>query len=88
VQYNYALALQHGGQTDKAGEVLRAAHGLDRNDPDILQALIVFHMQNQQWDQAYPYAERMAQLYPNAPEVQRTLEQIRALQQFGKKPEN
>lgn len=86
VHYNYALALQHSGQTDKAGAVLRTAHRLDRRDPDILQALIIFHMQRQQWDQAYPYAEQMMQLFPDVPDVRRTLEQIRALQQFGKKP--
>jgi tetratricopeptide (TPR) repeat protein len=88
VHYNYALALQHAGQEDKAVAALRTAHGLDRRDPDILQALIIFHMQRQQWDQAYPYAEQLVLLFPDAPEVRRTLEQIRALQQFGNKPVN
>ena len=81
--YNYALALQHSGQADKAEPVLRMAHGLARNDADILQALIIFYMQRQQWDQAYLYAEQMSRLYPEAAGVRRMLEQLRALRQDG-----
>jgi len=81
VHYNHGLALQHLGRAREAEQALQKAYGLDRNHPEVLQALVILHAQQQRWEQAYPYAEQLAMLYPNAPRVQQMLKEIKALRQ-------
>ena len=83
VHYNYGLALQHLGRGRKAESALQTAHKLDRDNPEILRALVILYSQGRRWADAYPYAERLVSLYPNAPEPRRMLEQLETLQKYG-----
>ncbi len=83
VQYNYALALQHLGRIEQAEKALRKAYRLDRTNPEVLQALVILYSQQKRWDEAYPYAKQLAQLYPDAPGPRQMLEQLNALRKYG-----
>ena len=87
VHYNHGLALQQLGRRGDAERALLRAERLDRNDPDTLQALVILYAQQQQWDSAYPYAERLVRLYPNAPGPRRMLEQIQVMKQYRAAPQ-
>jgi tetratricopeptide (TPR) repeat protein len=76
VHYNYALALQHLGRREEAEAELRKAYDLDRRDAAILQALVIFYMQRQHWQQALPFARDLAELAPEASEARRLLDEI------------
>ena len=78
VHYNYGLALQHTGRMQEAETAFGKAYRLDRNHPEVLQALVILYAQQRLWDKAYPYAERLADLYPDAPGPRRMLEEIKA----------
>ena len=73
VHYNYGLLLQHLGQIPKAKTALLRALQLSATDPSILHAVVIFYMQQHQWEQASTYAKQLVQLYPNAPEPRRML---------------
>ncbi len=75
-QYNYALALQHAGRAGEAESVLHKAHELDPRSPDIVNALVIYYMQRQQWRQAYDFAEKLAVLVPADPGVRQLLSQL------------
>ena len=81
VHYNYGLALQHAGRIREAETAFGKAYRLNRNDPDVLQALIILYAQQRLWDKAYPYAEHLVRLYPDAPGPRRMLEEISTLRQ-------
>ena len=76
-RYNHGLALQHLGRRPEAEAALRQAHELAPADTRILQAVIIFYVQGQQWDQAERFAAQLARLHPNSPGPQRLLQQIR-----------
>ncbi len=77
VRYNHGLALQHLNRRPEAETALRGAYKLAPADTDILQALIIFYAQGQQWDAAEEFAEALTHLHPTAPGPQRMLYQIR-----------
>ncbi len=79
VRYNHGLALQHLGRRPEAETALRGAHELAPTDADILQAVIIFYAQGQQWSQAEGFAEQLVRLHPNSPGPLRLLQQIREL---------
>jgi predicted CXXCH cytochrome family protein len=85
VGYNHALALQHLGRSREAETALGAALELDPESPDVVHALVVFHAQRGEWARALPYAERLVELAPQAPEARQLLERIRA--ELGRTPE-
>ena len=76
VRYNHGLALQHLGRRPEAETALRSAHELAPTDTSILQAVIIFYAQGQQWDQAERFAEQLVRLHPQAPGPQQMLQQI------------
>jgi predicted CXXCH cytochrome family protein len=79
VHYNHGLTLQHLGRMSDAEQALQKAYWLDRNHSEVLQALVILHAQQQQWQQAYPYAQQLAEQYPDVPQVQDMLEEINTL---------
>ena len=83
VQYNHALALQHLGRLDEAEGALRQAYGMASDDPDIIQALVIFHAQQKHWDEAIIYARRLSELFPNAAGPRQTLEQLESMREQG-----
>jgi tetratricopeptide (TPR) repeat protein len=87
VHYNYALALQKLGRLGEAETAYLTAERLDRNNPDVLQALVAFYLQQRKWDQAYGYVERLVRLYPDAPEPLQLLRQLQVLKQYGAAPQ-
>lgn len=76
VHYNYGLLLQRLGKTSQAETAFLKAYQLNTNDQSILTALATFHIQQHQWEKAYPYAKQLNQLYPYNPEIYRMLKYI------------
>ena len=78
VQYNYALALQQSGKMKEAEAVLLKAYQLNSQDPDVVNALVLFYGKQEKWDQALPYAQALVRLTPGAPEPLQMLKRIEA----------
>ncbi len=77
VQYNYGLTLQHLGRRSEAEMALLKAHQLDPKEASIMQALAIFYIQGEKWDDALTYAERLVRVDPSAPQPRQMLHQIR-----------
>ena len=77
VRYNYALALQHLGQLAGAEAQLLQAHQADPADPDIVNAVMTFYLQQRDPRKALPYAERLVELVPDAAGPRQLLMQLR-----------
>jgi predicted CXXCH cytochrome family protein len=76
VRYNYSLALQQLGQQAEAEAAMLAAYAMTPEDPSILEALIAFYSSDGHWKEARTYAEELARLFPDAPQVRQLLERI------------
>jgi tetratricopeptide (TPR) repeat protein len=76
VHYNYGLTLQHLGRRPEAETALLKAYQLDPREASVLQALSIFYVQGEQWDDAAAYAEQLVRVYPNAPEPRQLLQHI------------
>lgn len=83
VRYNYALTLQHLGHQADAETALLKAYGMDQHDPDIVRAIALLYMQQQQWRQALPYAEKLRDLLPDAPEPRQLLQRVQEAMSAG-----
>jgi Flp pilus assembly protein TadD len=77
VRYNRGLALQRLGRLAEAEAALLAAHQLDTRDPAIANALAILYAQQQRWEKALPFAEKLVELAPQAPGPRQLLRQIR-----------
>ncbi len=84
VRYNYALALQHLGRRNSAEAALLKAHRLDTRDPSIVNALVVFYIQERRWEEALPYARGLVELVPDAPGPRQMLQQIQDVLSSGR----
>lgn len=80
VQYNYALALQHLDRRAEAERALLAAYRIEASNPDILQGLAIFYVQQSDWNDALPYANALVELMPDAPGPQQLLQHIQTQQ--------
>ena len=76
--YTYAVSLYSTGKAREAIAVLEKALQRRPNDRDVLVALVTFNRDQGAIDQALRYAERMAAQYPDDPEAQRLVAQLRA----------
>jgi len=76
VRYNYALALQHLGRRSAAERELLAAHEADPRDPSIVNALVIFYIQQQRLEEAQVYAVKLVNLAPNQPGPRQMLQRI------------
>ena len=76
--YNYGLLLQNLNRRAEAKDALHNAYQLSANDPDIVYALIIFHTQQQGWQQALSFAEELVALLPERPEPKKILADIQA----------
>lgn len=77
MQYNHGLAMQRLGKPAEAEVALLAAHKVEPRSGDYLNALVVFYSQRQKWKAALPYAQKLARLYPDVPQLRAQLEFIR-----------
>jgi Flp pilus assembly protein TadD len=75
-RYNYGLTLHHLGKRRKAEVMYLKAHETAPGDPDIVNALAVFFIQEQRWYRALTYAEKLVQLLPQAPGPQQMVKQL------------
>jgi tetratricopeptide (TPR) repeat protein len=80
VHYNYGLLLQKVRRFTDALAALQRAYQLAPYDPEILYALITFHMQAGEWKQALPYAKKLATHYPDVPKFQELVASLRSNQ--------
>ncbi len=83
VHYNLGLALQQAGQAEESGRVLLLANDLDPGDADIVLALVHYHLDRKQWEQAEYHAERLVQLQPGSRDAALMLERVRVMRQYG-----
>jgi tetratricopeptide (TPR) repeat protein len=65
VRYNYALALQHLGRRNDAENELLQAYRADPADAAILNAVVIFYVQQKRLEQALLYANKLVSLAPN-----------------------
>ncbi len=76
--YVYAVALDSLGQTDRALEVLAAAHGRHPGNREILSALASLSAKSRHWAAAVGYARKLVELDPSDPEAQKFLDELTA----------
>ena len=76
--YTYAVSLHSAGKAREAIAVLEKALRRRPNDRDLLIALATFNRDQGALEPALRYAERMAAQYPDDPEAQRLVAQLRA----------
>jgi predicted CXXCH cytochrome family protein len=84
VHYNYALSLRHIGRNEDALSEMIKAHEIDPSDPGIVQAITIFYIQEKQWEQALPFAEKLVALAPKAQGPEQMLKQIQQAIKAGK----
>jgi predicted CXXCH cytochrome family protein len=77
VLYNYGLALDQVGRRPEAEAALIRAQELDRTDPQMVYALVVFYARQQQPRRALAFAEMLAQLVPADPRARQLVEGLR-----------
>jgi len=76
MHYNYSLALRHLGRDADALTEMLIANKIDPDDSGIIQALTIFYIQKKEWGKAYPYAQKLVELFPSAPGPKQMLKQI------------
>jgi predicted CXXCH cytochrome family protein len=76
VRYNYALALSHLGRNEEALSQMIKAYQVDHRNPEIVQALAIFYIQDNQLKKALHYAERLVEIAPGAKEPKQMLKRI------------
>ena len=76
--YTYAVSLHSSGRAREAIAVLEKVLQQRPNDRDVLVALVTFNRDQGAIDQARRYAEQMAAQYPDDPEAQRLVAELRA----------
>ncbi len=67
MHYNAGLAYQHLKQYADAEPLLVQAHELAPQQPDYLNALAIFYMQQEKWQPALKYTEALIQVLPAPP---------------------
>lgn len=79
IHYNYGLLLQKSktkAATQKAEYALRHAQQLAPNNPKILNALVIFYIQQRQPIQANSYLKHWLKIAPNNPQAHRLLKTL------------
>jgi predicted CXXCH cytochrome family protein len=76
MRYNYALALRHLGRNEDAVSEMLKAYQIDKSNPGIVQALVIFYSQEKQWEQALHFAEQLVTLVPGAKGPEQMVKQI------------
>ena len=69
MQYNAGLAHQQLGHAEQAGRLLSNALRLAPDHADYLNALSIFHAQQEAWDEALEYTDRLLAIYPEHPDL-------------------
>lgn len=62
VSYNHALVLMQLKRYEDAEAALNKVLALSPNDADMIYAMVTLHTQQQQWEQALPYAARLVEV--------------------------
>ena len=69
MHYNAGLAYQQLGNAEQAGRLLSNALRLAPDHADYLNALSIFHAQQEAWDAALEYTDRLLAQYPDNPDL-------------------
>jgi tetratricopeptide (TPR) repeat protein len=80
IHYNYGLALQKLERWSEAEEALKESlriSGPSADSLSTLHALAILHAQQKRWDQAIKCYEKLAQMQPNNPQWQQSLQALR-----------
>lgn len=70
VRYNWAVALQTIGRPEQAEKIYQQAIELAPQHPDYLYGICTLYIQQNQYREALPYAQRLLELRPNDPNIQ------------------
>ena len=81
MQYNAGLALQQLDRREEAEAFLLAAHDLEPTHPDYLNALSVYYAQEERWEVALDFTERLAGVVGADEAIQQRLAYVRAQMQ-------
>ena len=84
--YVYAVALQSDGKSERALQVLEAAHRRHPGHVEILYALATFNRQEGNSKDALRYARKLRDLMPDAPAVERLVDELN--KPDGKQPDD
>ena len=77
IWYNCGLAMQQIGKLDEAERALLKAYELQKDNPDFLYAIMAFYMQQERWQEALLFAEKLHEISPDKNATQNFLDQIR-----------
>ncbi|MDP3938393.1 MAG: tetratricopeptide repeat protein, partial [Deltaproteobacteria bacterium] len=77
INYNQGLVFQALGRSAEAESALLEGHRKDPSDPSIIQALVVHYANQGHWQQALPFAEKLAALVPGDSAAQEQVGRIR-----------
>ena len=75
------------GRRQQAEAQFLKTYELDPSDPDIVNAVTTFYLQQRDFQKALPYAEQLAQLVPEAPGPQQLVRRIRERAKDSKGPD-
>ena len=76
VYYNLGLAHQQVNQPEEAEDAYLKGLELNEQNPDIMNALAILYIQQEQFAKAKPYAEALNEMFPNNPQLQQMLQMI------------
>ncbi|MEX2400999.1 MAG: tetratricopeptide repeat protein, partial [Rhodothermales bacterium] len=77
IQYNAGLAHQQLGDAETAERLLLNANRLAPDHPDYLNALSVFYAQQEEWETALTYTDRLLQQFPDNADIRQRADYIR-----------
>jgi tetratricopeptide (TPR) repeat protein len=76
IHYNLGLAYQNINQPAKAEKAFLNGLRVDRNSPDLLNALSILYIQQEKFELARPYVEQLNQMFPGNQQLQQMLQMI------------
>ncbi|MDR8393366.1 tetratricopeptide repeat protein [Aliifodinibius sp. S!AR15-10] len=77
VRYNWAISLQRLGQPQKAEGVYKQAIDLAPENGDYLYGICTLYVQQNRYQDALPYAQKLVELYPNNQRFGQLLEELK-----------
>ena len=78
VLYNYSLTLQHLNRREEGLKILLKAYTANALDPDIVNALAIYYVQEENWQRAHVYARKLVKITRGNPKARQFEQQIRA----------
>lgn len=78
VRYNWAISLQRLNRPEASEKAYKQAIELAPESPDYLYGICTLYIQQKQYDEALPYAQKLAKLYPQNQRFGQLLNMVRS----------